>query len=311
MDKKIPVWIDTDCGVDDALAIVTALKMKELAIVGLSSVAGNAEHRYTYRNTRNVVALAGYDIPVYKGAEQPLMIELETAAHVHGEDGLGGAIIPESKAKEETEYAWDALYHKAEEYGGELVVCAVGPLTNIAITIAKYPDFVKKIKCLNIMGGTIAKGGNVSPVGEFNIYVDPHAAEVCFKSGVHINVFGLDVTTECYLSKADFEEIVAYGNPISKLINDAMTFYLKNYHEGKKSLICMHDSCPLLYLAYPQWFTGYDCGVHVETRGGISFGKTLSDLYCYTKFPEVNATVFMSCQREKIVAVVKKLLAEY
>ena len=146
-EKKIPLWIDTDTGVDDAVMLMCASELEELDITGVSAVAGNVEEEKTFRNARAVMSLCGKeDIKVYPGAKTPLMIPLETAAHVHGDDGLGGAIIPDSKAPLETEYGYDAMYHTAKELNGELVVAAVGPLTNIAIAIIKYPDITKYIK---------------------------------------------------------------------------------------------------------------------------------------------------------------------
>ena len=127
-EKKIPLWIDTDTGVDDAVMLMCASELEELDIKGISAVAGNVEEEKTFRNARAVMSLCGKeDIKVYPGAKTPLMIPLETAAHVHGDDGLGGAIIPDSKAPLETEYGYDAMYRTAKELNGELVVAAVGP----------------------------------------------------------------------------------------------------------------------------------------------------------------------------------------
>ena len=149
--KKIPVWIDTDTGVDDSVALLTACRLEELEIVGVSAVAGNTSHENAFRNARDVLALAGRkDIRVYPGADRPLVLELHKAEYVHGNNGLGGAQIPLSDAPVETEKAWDALYETAKKYSGELVVCPVGPLTNIATAIAKHPDIVDHIKVLNV-----------------------------------------------------------------------------------------------------------------------------------------------------------------
>ena len=141
MTDLIPIWIDTDTGVDDAVALLCALKLDKLAIRGISAVAGNVEHAKTFKNCRNVLAYAGReDIKVYPGAIKPMCVELDDASEVHGKDGLGGVEIPDSSAEKETMHAWDAIYEAAKKEGGKLQIVAVGPLTNIANAIISHPD---------------------------------------------------------------------------------------------------------------------------------------------------------------------------
>ena len=211
--SSVPVWIDTDTGVDDAIALMAAIalqRQKKLEIVGISAVCGNAEQARTFENARNVVNLAGRpDIPVYPGASKPIMVELQTAAYVHGEDGLGGAVLPASKAARETEMAWDALYRCAREWKGELELILIGPETNAAIAFQKYPDLKNYLKRILIMGGA-AVGGNRTPAAEFNIWVDPHAAQIVFKSQVPIIMCGLDVTMRAELNSAKIDTRESY-----------------------------------------------------------------------------------------------------
>ena len=304
--NRIPVWIDTDTGVDDATALLVATKLEELEIVGVSAVAGNTSLENAFRNARDVLSLVGRkDIRVYPGAEKPLLIDLFTAENVHGSNGLGGAEIPLSDAPVETEKAWDALYEKAKEYKGELVVCPVGPLTNIANAIIKHPDIVDYIKVLNIMGGA-AIGGNVTPCAEFNIYTDPQAAETVMRSGIPVNMFGLDVTIKAYLDDDDIAEISSYGNPVSDLFRDSNHLLYQAQERLYRSGLCEHDSCPILYTAHPEWFEGYECGIYVETQGTITFGKTVTDLWTDYKFDDRHCRFFLDLDRDRFAERIKE-----
>ena len=152
--NRIPVWFDTDIGVDDAVAFLVMNKLPQLEVKGISAVAGNVELSHTYPNARNICAFVGADYPVYKGADHPLLRDQITAPYVHGVDGLGEATLAPSPAPHQTKPAWDALYEAAVAAKGELQVIAVGPLTNIAITLGKYPQIKPWIKRLLIMGGS-------------------------------------------------------------------------------------------------------------------------------------------------------------
>ena len=309
--KKVPIWIDTDTGVDDAVALLTAVKLEPLDIVGVSAVAGNTTQENAFRNARDVLSLAGReDIKVYPGAEQPLIKELEIAVHVHGENGIGDAEIPRSKAPVETKKAWDALYEKAKELNGELVVCPVGPLTNIAITIALHPDVVNYIKVLNIMGGA-ADGGNYTPSAEFNIYSDPHAAENVMKSGIPVNMFGLDVTLKAFLDDDDISEIISYGNKASDLFRDSIHLIHAARERIHKSGLCEHDCCPIVYSAYPELFDGQECGIYVETQGTITQGKTVTDLWTDFKFKDRHCRFFLDIDQPKFAQLIKDAYRSY
>jgi len=306
--NKIPVWIDTDTGVDDAVALVVAGNLDNLDIVGISAVCGNTYMENAFNNARDVLALIGKEhIKVYKGASRPLISDLNISSHIHGVNGIGDYILPESKAEIETMNAYDALYEKALELNGELVVCAIGPLTNIAISIAKHPDIVDYIKELNIMGGAII-GGNISPCAEFNIYCDPHGAQNVFKSGIKINMFGLDVTSKAFLDENDLNEIESYNNKLSDFLINSSKLY---YEHGNANHICQHDSCPIIYLAYPEIFEGHECGIYVETRGSLTIGKTCCDLYSDFKFEDRHCKAFIDINREKFVKLIKDIYKSY
>ena len=312
MTDFIPIWIDTDTGVDDTVALLCALKLDKLAIRGISAVAGNVEHAKTFKNCRNVLAYAGReDIKVYPGAIKPMCVELDDASEVHGKDGLGGVVIPESPAEKETMHAWDAIYEAAKKEGGKLQIVAVGPLTNIANAIISHPDLKDMVERILIMGGA-AVGGNATMAAEFNIYADPHSAETVMQSGIPVVMFGLDVTVDAYLDAKDIQDIRNFNTKISHFFMDVvqsyLNFYIKNY---KREIICIHDACPLIYLQYPEIFTGQKAGVYVETQSRLSFGKTVTDIWSDTKFKARETMVMLGVDREKFASTLKGLLQQY
>ncbi len=311
MQDLIPVWIDTDTGVDDAVALLCALQLENIFIKGISAVAGNVGHDRTFVNARNVCSLAKReDIKVYPGAIKPLIVDLQDASYVHYADGLGGAIIPASKAKIETKKAWDAIYEAALEAKGELEIVAIGPLTNIAICLYKYPDLVKYVKRILIMGGAIS-GGNCTACSEFNIHVDPHAAETVFKCGIPIVMFGLDVTMKAFLEVEEVYEMAKNGTNISKFYLSSTKSNIDVYAKNYRPMLCLHDVCPVIYLKYPKIFSGQMAGVYVETQSAISFGKTVSDLWSDTKFKDRHTLVMLDVQRELFRDIVANLLMKY
>lgn len=310
--NRIPVWFDTDMGVDDAAALLVLGQQKDVEIVGVSAVAGNVELSHTYGNARKVSRLMGLEAPVYRGAEKPLFRELQTASGVHGPDGLGGAVLPPSAAPEHDTAAWDALYEAAVSARGELQVVAVGPLTNLALAFAKYPALDRLIRRVLLMGGA-AEGGNVTPCAEFNILTDPEAAELVFKSGVPIVMCGLDVTERAYLTRAEAEALGNHDTPVCRFFRDAAANLLR-WHEahGGPGLI-LHDVCPGLYLSCPGIFRGEEANVYVETRGRITTGKTVTDLWSDMKFGSKtkNAFVVLDVDRPRFVELVRDALLAY
>lgn len=305
MNKK-KIWIDTDTGVDDSIAIFCASKLDCLDIVGISAVCGNAEIEKTFKNARDVVYMANKDYKVYKGAHKPLVYDLKTAPSVHGINGMGDAVLPESPAIIEDKPAWDALYEKAKELNGELNVVAIGPLTNIALTLRYHPDFKNYCKEIYIMGGA-AIGGNITPCSEFNIYADPHAAKEVFDSGIFVNMFGLDATSKALLNKDDIDEIISYNNPVSNLFRDSTGYALRFYEIEKVYGLCEHDSCPIIYLAYPELFKYEDCGVYVETEGELTRGETVVDIWSRARFNDRHCRVFLDVDTKAFAKVLKDL----
>ena len=308
--NRIPIWFDTDLGVDDAVALLSIGKLPNLDLCGISAVAGNAELYRTFENARNVCHLADIRVPVYPGAEHPLFVPLHTAPLVHGENGVGDVELPPSPAPKETKPAWDALYEAAKAARGELQVIAVGPLTNLAIAFGKYPELKTLLKRILIMGGA-ASGGNVTPAAEFNIYGDPHAAQMVFRSGVPVVMCGLDVTMKAYLTPAEVDEIGGHGTPVCRFFHDSNQLALKFFERITAPGLCCHDTCPVLFLSCPELFSGEEAGVYVETRGTVTLGKTVTDLWSDKQFADRHVFVVLGVDRDRFAAKVRELLLAY
>jgi len=308
--SKIPVWFDTDLGVDDAVALLVLARLPQLELKGISAVAGNAELHHTFENARNVCHLAGIEMPVYPGAEHPLFVPLHTAPQVHGLNGVGEVELPPSPAAKETKPAWDALYEAAEAAEGALQVVAVGPLTNLAIALGKYPKLKTLLKRILIMGGA-ARGGNVTPAAEFNIYADPHAAQAVFRSGISMVMCGLDVTMLAYLTPEEVDGIGDHGTPVCRFVRESNQLALNFFERLNGPGLCCHDTCPVLFLAYPDLFSGETAGVYVETQGNLTLGKTITDLWSDKQFPQQNVFVVLNVDRDRFAAKVRELLLQY
>lgn len=295
---RIKVWLDADPGVDDAAAIVLAAKMPEIEIIGVSACAGNVELEHTYENARNLVSYTGLDVPVYKGADSPLLAEPYFAREIHGENGLGGQVLSGSKAKHEQIPAWDAIYEAASELKGELVLVMIGPLMNLAIALLKYADLEKKIKRVVLMGGAVSHG-NTTPAAEFNIYFDPEAADIVFSADLDISMLGLDVTMQAFLDEAAIKEIHAVNEQGAFLANSmrqTLTWAKKLYN---LDFVAMHDPCTFLYLVYPDLFRSEQAGVKIELKGKLTRGKTVSDVYSDYKFDNRKVDVVLGLDHER------------
>lgn len=311
---KIPlIWMDLDTGVDDTSALTCAAALEKrglLRIAGVSAVCGNTTQENAFRNTRNVLGMLGRgDIPVYPGAVKPLLADLRTAAHVHGEDGLGGVTLEESDAPAETAMAWDALYRCAKDAAGQLELILTGPQTNAAIALRKYPDLKQYLKRILIMGGAEV-GGNVAPAAEFNIWEDPEAAQAVFKSGVPIIMCGLDVTEKAILHPEEIARLDA-GTGIGCRLYSMTTQHCRAWYESMKIKgMHVHDVNPVFYVVFPELYAGEEAGVFVETQGFLTRGKTVSDRDTDIKFGVKNAVVVLDVNRDRFASLFISLLEE-
>jgi inosine-uridine nucleoside N-ribohydrolase len=270
------VIIDTDPGVDDALALLLAMRSPELKIEGITPVAGNVPLSLTLPNALRMVEIAGRtDIPVAAGAKVPLVRRLVTATYAHGENGLGGAVFPEPKTKPVAEDAADFIRRIVEKYPGEVTLIPIGPLTNIATALSLDLELAAKVKSIVLMGGSLS-GGNITPAAEFNIYVDPEAARIVFQSGIPITMVGLDATRKTSLTEEHVRTLDESQNPISKAAATIGRNAI-NHHREQGFLVGpnMHDSLAMAAFLDPSILTFKDYYVDVETTGELTAGETL------------------------------------
>ena len=282
MTKRI--IIDTDPGVDDALAFLLALASPEVQLEALTTTQGNVTLEKATRNALSVLELChASHIPVASGSVLPLVQPLLASALVHGESGIGNSQLPEPQTKPLAKHAVDYLIERVLAEPGEISIFPIGPLTNIAMAIRKEPRFANAVKELVIMGGAILEHGNITPQAEFNIYVDPHAAHIVFHSGIPITLIPLDVTHKCLLKQEHVDRLMMTDSPISRFIRDAMEVYLEASfalgYEGSS----LHDPLTLSTIIAPELLTLKEYYVDVDISGGVSMGKTFADVLHVTK----------------------------
>ena len=263
------IIIDTDPGIDDAMAIFYAAAAEDIDLLGLTAIFGNVTVDTATRNALRLVEAAGLDIPVARGADKPLeMPHIKPSAHVHGDEGFGDipAMTPKGKAVDET--AAEFLVRMAREHKGELVLCPIGPLTNIALAIQADPEFASNVDRIVLMGGSYKEGGNITPFAEANIYHDPHAAEVVFASSATVEMVGLDVTHQILCTKEDFAAMAEAAPKLGGMLQDMSHFYLKFYETvGKFDGCSLHDPAAVIACPHPHLFTPEPVAITVVTEG--------------------------------------------
>jgi len=295
------IIIDTDPGVDDALTFLLALASPEIKLEALTTTQGNVTLEKATRNALSVLELgrASY-IPVARGSMLPLVQPLHASAYVHGESGIGNSQLPAPQAKTVPGHAVDYLIERVLAEPNEISIFPIGPMTNIAMAIRKEAKFAKAVKELVIMGGAIQENGNVTPLAEFNIHVDPHAAHIVFHSGIPITLIPLDVTQKCLLSQSHVDRLMKIKSPISRFIKEAMEVYLKYSVELGYAGSALHDPLTLATIIAPELLTLKEYYVDVDISGGVSMGKTFADIHNVTKKP-ANMKVAMNVQGEDFI----------
>ena len=295
------IIIDTDPGIDDALAFLLALASPEIQLEALTTTQGNVTLEKATRNALAVLELAhASHIPVASGSVLPLVQPLRASADIHGESGLGNSNLPEPESKPISQHAVDYLIERALTEPGELSIFPIGPLTNIAMAIRKEPKFASAVRELVIMGGAILEHGNITPLAEFNIYVDPHAAHIVFHSGIPITLIPLDVTHNCLLKLEHVARLMKIDSPISRFIKDAVEVYLKASFALGFAGSALHDPLTLATIIAPELLTLQDYYIDVDISGGVSMGKTFADIKNLLKQP-ANMKVAMNVRGDDFI----------
>ncbi|MGA8206167.1 MAG: nucleoside hydrolase [Woeseiaceae bacterium] len=283
------IIIDCDPGQDDAVALLLAMASpEELDFVAVTTVAGNVSLQLTQRNARMICDIASrQDMPVFAGCEKPMRRPLHTAEAIHGRTGINGLDVFDPRTPLQQMHAVDFLVGALlEAEDASIILVPTGPLTNVATAIHREPRILPKIERIVLMGGAMREGGNRTPSAEFNILVDPDAADIVLRCGRPITQMGLDVTHQVLSTRERVGKIRALGNPVADAVADMLSFFerhdLKKYASRGAPL---HDPCTVAWLLRPDLFAFKACNVSVETESALTLGHTAVDFWHVTDRP--------------------------
>ena len=296
----VPVILDCDPGHDDAIALLLALASPELALLGVTTVSGNQTLDKTTANAIRVLDHIGRDdVPVLAGARSPLVRERHVAADVHGETGLDGPVLPPPAREPDPGHAIDWIAGALTRSDPRVTLVATGPLTNVALLLARYPEHSAKIARIVLMGGAIGEG-NVTPAAEFNIWADPEAALRVFTSGIELAMVGLDVTHQALLTPAEVDRLAAAGRA-GRLVADLFEFYAR-FHRDRYGWAGapVHDAVAVAHVIDETILGVTPCGVVIDTGPEPSRGRTYVDLYGRTDWGR-NCEVAVTIDSERFL----------
>jgi len=294
--KQIPIILDGDPGHDDAIAWMLAKASPALRILGVTSCCGNQTIEKTTYNARRIMTLIGLDAPLAMGRTKPLIADPIIAPTVHGESGLDGPVLPEPAFEPVAEDAVQLMAKLIRDCDEPVTLVPTGPLTNVAALLLAYPELKERIAHISLMGGGIAFG-NWTAAAEFNILVDPEAADIVFKSGIPITMAGLDVTEKALIFPEDFERIRALDNPVAKVVAEWLDFFYQ-FHRGLGyEGAPVHDAVAVAALIKPEILTTRDLYVQIELTGDYCRGMTVPDLFGLSGQP-ANAKVITGIDRQ-------------
>jgi purine nucleosidase len=269
------ILLDCDPGIDDALAIAFAAGSPAIELIGITSVAGNVGLAKTTANALAVASFTGLaDVPVTAGCAAPILRPALDAGHVHGESGLGAAVLPAAARAAESGHAIDYIIETIAASPGEITLVATGPLTNIGLALRREPRLASWVKNFVIMGGSASRG-NVNHAAEYNIWADPEAASIVFDAGWTVQMIGLDVTLLARATKAVQDRMGALGSLGSSLLLPALAQYADSQDTTGEPPV--HDVCAVVSIADPTVFTYTPARVQVETSGRFTSGMTVTD----------------------------------
>lgn len=308
--RKIPVIMDCDPGHDDAIAMILACASDKLDVRAITTVGGNQTVAKTTNNALRMLTFMNKQIPVAKGADRPMRRELEIAPEVHGDSGLDGPVIPEATQKALDINAYELMAKVVEESEEKVTLVPTGPLTNIAIFLLSYPHLKSKIERISLMGGS-AIGGNWTAAAEFNILVDPEAADIVFRSGIPITMSGLDVTHKAQVYPEDIEKIRSQGGKVAILVAELLEYFIKFHKE-----ICgwdfapLHDPCAIAWLINPDMFKSKKLNVQIDIDGEHTTGCTVTDFLNRFEL-EPNTDVLLDVDRHQFIDMIVEAVNKY
>lgn len=307
MPTPLPIILDGDPGHDDAVNILLAAASPELEILGAVATHGNVALEHTLRNTLALREFARADFPVFVGANRPLVRSELTAAHVHGERGLGDVELPEPTGGPEAERGVEFIVRAALERPGEVTLVVTGPATTAALALRLEPRLASALRGIVLMGGS-ADFGNVTPASEFNTHADPHAARILFESGARAVMFGLNATRQVPVTPERVEQLRAAGRA-GALCAAFMDDYLARLTaRGRAHLGSLHDPCTVAYLLRPELFGVQEMLVEVDADEGPNFGRTTCDV-TGVRGEDRNAGVAMTADADGVYALLAERLA--
>ena len=309
MTAKIPIILDGDPGHDDAIAWMLAKASDKLEILACTSVSGNQSIEKTSINARRVMTLLGIDAPFAMGREEPLHGEPIHAGNIHGETGLDGPALPEPALEAEPLSAVELMAKTISASSEPVTIVATGPLTNVGALLILHPELKPKIAHISIMGGGLAFG-NWTPAAEFNILIDPEAADVVFKSGLPLTMAGLDVTLKALVFPEDFERIRALGNPVAVVVAEWLDFFYNFHRSIGYAGAPVHDAVAVAALIKPEILTARDYYVQIETTGDFCRGATVADHYGFSHKPP-NTHALVDIDREAFIDLLAEAAAWY
>ena len=275
--KRLPIIMDVDTGIDDAIALYLVAGSEELDLRGITVTSGNQTIEKTLRNTLKIAEMLKLDVPVAKGALKPLLCEVVVAEEAHGESGLGFEVDESTNYPLSELSAVELMADIIEKSDEKITLLPTGPLTNIATFLLAYPHLKERISKICLMGGG-ALDYNQSFAAEFNIFVDPEAAAIVFKSGIPIIMCGLDVTHKAYITREEIDKLVDNDSELAKVTKQMMDFYYNSYVTRYTIPgAALHDSVAAAYLIDPEMFEGFEAYVEIDLDGKFTRGATLVD----------------------------------
>lgn len=306
-ERPIPLIIDSDPGLDDALAIGLALARPELRVLAVTTVGGNADVRHCTENALRLLHAFGRDdVPVAEGAAGPIVGEVVRATEIHGEGGIGTTQLPAAEATARPEGAVELIARLLREHTEPVAIAPIGPLTNIALLLRLYPELASRISHLSIMGGSIGEG-NTTVSSEFNVYADPEAADIVFRSGVPITMMGLDVTHQALLDRSSADALRGLGTTSGRIAAELTDYALdRNMEWSGRTTTAIHDAVAVAHLAIPDLVDVAPYYVVVDTSDGPARGRTVCDGLPYRLRRDgrtANAEVGIRVDRERFVSL--------